>query len=90
MLTIALNKIAPDLLERYLARTGYAAQQTGQPEDPERPFNLWRPVSGDRGAHGRFDRQAHRRSIQLWILAHWPWPAAASGVILALGFILFL
>ena len=29
--------------DRYLARTGYDAQQTDEPEDPGRPDNLWEP-----------------------------------------------
>src|SRR5579863_4642058 len=52
------NKLAPNLLDRYLARTGYAAQQHDGREDPDRPNNLWEPVPGDRGAHGSFDRRA--------------------------------
>src|SRR5438876_2970986 len=48
------NKIASGLFDRYLAKTGYDAQQTDQPADPARPHNLWRPVPGDHGAHGRF------------------------------------
>jgi len=46
---------------RYLARTGYSAQQTGQPRD-RRTGQLYQPLDGatgsDHGAHGRFDRQA--------------------------------
>ena len=29
----------------YLARTGYDAQKTDEPEDPDRPDNLWEPVA---------------------------------------------
>ena len=61
------NKIAPGLGDHYLARTGYEAQQTSEPEDPNRPHNLWQPVPGDHGAHGRFDAQAKSESIQLWV-----------------------
>lgn len=43
---IAGNRIAPAVLDRYLAATGYEAQQTDQPEDPSRPDNLWNPVPG--------------------------------------------
>src|SRR6266567_3779191 len=48
------NKIASGLLDRYLAKTGYDAQQTDQLADPNRQDNLWSPLPGDRGAHGRF------------------------------------
>lgn len=58
------NRVIPGLLDRYLGRTGYSAQQTDEPADPSRASNLWQPVPGDRGAHGRFDGQAHGRSLQ--------------------------
>lgn len=59
------NKIAPGLLDHYLARTGFDSQQTSEPEDPNRPDNLWRPVPGDHGAHGRFDDRTHKASWEL-------------------------
>jgi short-subunit dehydrogenase len=64
------NKIAPGLLDHYLGRTGYASQQTSEPEDPDRPDNLWAPVPGDRGAHGRFDPIAYEVSPQAWLSRH--------------------
>ena len=67
---IIANKLAPGLLDRYLAGTGYAAQQTDQPEDLERADNLWTPLPGDHGAHGRFDSVAHGASAQLWLSQH--------------------
>jgi NAD(P)-dependent dehydrogenase (short-subunit alcohol dehydrogenase family) len=64
------NKIAPGLLDWYLGRTGYAAQQTSEPEDPSRRGNLWEPVPGDHGAHGTFDERATDRSPELWAATH--------------------
>jgi hypothetical protein len=64
------NKMAAGLLDRFLARIGYSAQQTNEPEDTDRPDNLWAPVPGDHGAHGRFDAIAHDTSAQLWFLQH--------------------
>jgi short-subunit dehydrogenase len=52
---IQLHKIAPGLLDRYLAATAYEGQQADEPDDPERPDNLYAPVDVDAGAHGRFD-----------------------------------
>src|SRR5205085_292350 len=52
---IVAQKIFPSLLDRYLARTGYAAQQGDTLVHPNRPDNLDRPVPGDHGAHGRFN-----------------------------------
>ena len=60
------NKFIPGLLDQYLARTGYSGQQSDQPADPSRPDNLWQPVSGDFGVHGRFDNRARRRQMELW------------------------
>jgi hypothetical protein len=72
--TLLANAVAPGLLDRYLARTGYPAQQTDQPRDPDQPANLWQPADGphepDYGAHGRFNGQAKSRSVQLWASQH--------------------
>jgi NAD(P)-dependent dehydrogenase (short-subunit alcohol dehydrogenase family) len=68
--TVWANAVVPGLLDRYLGRTGYRSQQTGEPADPQRPANLWRPVAGDHGAHGRFDPRAHTHSAQLWATTH--------------------
>ena len=90
--TIVANSIAPGLLDRYLGRTGFKSQQADEPEDPNRPFNLWEPVDaqGDHGAHGRFDRTAHGRSAQFWLSARRRWAVlglgAAAAVALARAF----
>src|SRR5438034_7511589 len=59
------NKLVPGLADRYLARTGYDAQQTGEPADPNRPDNLFAPAPGDFAAHGVFDREAKTASALL-------------------------
>ena len=64
------NRIAPRLLDHYLAYIGYSAQQTDEPEPASRPDNLWSPVAGDHGAHGRFDERARGSSPQLWLDTH--------------------
>jgi len=64
-LTLLAQRVAPSLLDRYLGRTGFSSQQMDEPVQPGRPDNLWHPVAGDHGAHGRFDARAHRRSWQL-------------------------
>jgi NAD(P)-dependent dehydrogenase (short-subunit alcohol dehydrogenase family) len=67
---ILANKLAPGLLDRYLARTGFDSQQYDGAEDRNRPDNLWQPVPGDHGAHGTFDTRALTRSPQLWTTEH--------------------
>jgi hypothetical protein len=64
------NRLAPGLLDHYLGLTGYDSQQTDEPEDPNRPDNLWEPVEGDHGAHGVFDDRASDSSPQLWAATH--------------------
>lgn len=78
------NKLAPALLDRYLAKTGFSSQQTNQPEDPDRPNNLWQPVDDDcdYGAHGTFDDRATSKSWELWASMHRGWLAlAGAGVV---------
>ena len=78
--TIWASRFFPSLVDRYLGRTGYSAQQTSEPEDPRRPDNLEEPVGEDRGAHGDFDARARSRSPHLWVTTH-------RGRILALAFV---
>jgi hypothetical protein len=80
VLAIVGNKVSPRLGDAYLARTGYRSQQTSEPIDRHRPDNLWTPVAGDHGAHGRFDTRAHSRSLQLKLTIHRGALAAALGV----------
>ncbi len=72
-LAVYADKVAPGVLDHYLGDTGFASQQqTGQPEDPTRPNNLYAPLDEDRdvGAHGRFDSRATGASGQLWLAMH--------------------
>jgi NAD(P)-dependent dehydrogenase (short-subunit alcohol dehydrogenase family) len=85
------NKIAPGLLDHYLARNGYDSQQHDGPEDRHRADNLWEPVDGDRdhGVHGAFDSRASSRSPQLWTSMHRNW-FVAGGLLLLVGTIVAL
>jgi NAD(P)-dependent dehydrogenase (short-subunit alcohol dehydrogenase family) len=80
--TILANRVAPALLDRYVARTGYGSQQTAEPADPGRPDNLLQPADGtnghDYGAHGGFDGRSHGHSAQAWLSRH----AALSSAVL--------
>jgi hypothetical protein len=72
--TVLASRIAPGLLDRYLARTGYSSQETGEPTEPGRPDNLDAPLDNapgtDHGAHGGFDDKSHHRSLQQWLSEH--------------------
>ncbi|MGH4030108.1 SDR family oxidoreductase [Actinomycetota bacterium Odt1-20B] len=66
--TVLANRVAPALLDRYLARTGFAAQQTDEAAPAHQDGNLWGPEDGpggaDFGAHGAFDDRSRTRSLQ--------------------------
>lgn len=79
------NKIVPALMDSYLARTNYEAQQTDEPVEQNRRDNLWEPLPGDHGAHGAFDDRAYSFSPQLWANTHRRWLAAAAGATGLLG-----
>jgi hypothetical protein len=61
------QRVVPGLLDRYLARIGYRAQQADRPPEPGRPDNLEAFVPGDQGARGEFDAQARGSSLALWL-----------------------
>jgi len=84
--TLIANAVAPGVLDRYLARTGFDAQQTEQRRTPDAQANLWQPVDRDRdyGAHGRFDDRAHGRDPQAWASRHHAGVAALGAGIVAM------
>ncbi len=63
-------KLAPGIGDRYLARTGYEAQQTNELRGIEQRDNLFAPVPGHHGSHGTFDAQARSRSLQMTASMH--------------------
>ena len=79
------QKLFPGLADRYLAENGYEGQQTPEPEDPERPHNLWEPVPGPYGARGTFDAQASGASPQLWATRNRGIVGLAAAGLVALG-----
>jgi short-subunit dehydrogenase len=64
------NKFIPGLLDRYLGRTGFAAQQTDESRPSDQPDNLWSPLPGDAGARGTFTARARGTSPQAWLNLH--------------------
>ncbi len=70
--TLLANAVAAGLLDRYLARTAFSAQQTDDARDTSRPANLWEPVDAeeDHGSHGAFDDTARARSLQVAASVH--------------------
>lgn len=64
------DRLAPGLVDRYLARWTVDDQQTREPVRPERRDNLFAPVPGDHGARGPFSERSRDRSLQLWAATH--------------------
>ncbi|HEY7210774.1 MAG TPA: SDR family oxidoreductase [Bryobacteraceae bacterium] len=81
--------IVPGLADRYLGRTGVDAQQTREPVSPERPDNLFEPVSGDYAAHGIFTATAKSCSLQNWLNLRRAPVAAIAAALLGAGALLW-
>lgn len=64
------TRVIPGMLDHMLAHQAYDGQQSAEPIDPGRRDNLYEPVPGDHGAHGRFDDRAVSSSGQLWATTH--------------------
>jgi hypothetical protein len=83
-LTILGNRVAPALLDWYLAKTNVKGQQSPDHDPPGQQHNTWQPVYGDEvAAHGSFDDKAHSRSPELWFSEHRA--AVGAGAALAAG-----
>jgi short chain dehydrogenase len=52
------QKLSPRAGDLMLLRMGWKSQTTGEPKPVGSPDNLFEPLRGDPGAHGRFDGQA--------------------------------
>ncbi|MFD5793013.1 SDR family oxidoreductase [Streptomyces diastatochromogenes] len=79
--TIWANRLAPAVLDRYLVRTAFGAQQTDSPP-PQGPDNLFSPADAppgdDYGAHGVFDDRSHSHSWQAALARH---PAVSTAAV---------
>jgi len=64
---ILATRIAPGLIDRYLARAGYDGQLVAEPLPANAPSNLFDPVAGHATAHGRFDDVARNTSPEMFI-----------------------
>ncbi len=76
------NRLMPGLLDRYLAKSGYSGQLTDKPLSPDAPDNLFEPVEGDYGSHGRFDKSSRGSSWEMFTDRH---RTALFGAVAAVG-----
>ena len=81
MKAILAQKFVPGIVDRILAKQGYSGQHTDDPLPPGRQDNMYAPVPGDHGAHGRFDARAMPVSKQLDVSLHRSAIAAALGAV---------
>jgi short-subunit dehydrogenase len=84
---ILANRIAPGMIDRYLAKSGYTGQLTDEPVPADAPNNLFKPVPGSYAAHGRFDARARDHSWEVFTSRHRD--AMWAGIGLAAAFIVY-
>lgn len=85
--TLIANAVAPGLLDRYLARTGFDSQQTPDRHRRRDPANLWKPADqhDDFGAHGRFSNNELHLDPQPVASRHHGVLAGTAALIAAIG-----
>jgi short-subunit dehydrogenase len=79
---ILANRIAPGLIDTYLASAGYSGQLTNETLPADAPANLFEAVPGNYGAHGRFDKRSKLGSWEMFTDRHRTafWAAAGIGL----------
>ena len=75
------QKFFPGLLDLYLGKTGYKAQQREEPDSPDRPNNVWHPVPTAFGAHGPFDTKSRPFSLEAQVSKHRGWFVFGCGLL---------
>lgn len=80
------HRVLAGFLDRYLGRRAVRGQQSDEPLPAGRLDNLWHPVPGDKGAHGRFDADSVGTSAQFWLSTHRA--AMAGGLLTVAGAVL--
>lgn len=67
---ILANRIAPGLIDKYLATAGYKGQLSQESLPANAPSNLFESVPGPYGAHGRFDAKSRTGSWEMFTDRH--------------------
>ncbi len=75
------QKFIPGILDFYLGKTGYKAQQRKELDSPDRPDNVWHPVPTTLGAHGPFDKRSRPFSLEAQVSKHRGWVVLGCGVV---------
>src|SRR5205823_12205041 len=75
------QKFLPGIMDVYLGKTGYKAQQIpGEPKDPDAPNNLYSFVPGVHSARGKFGDRSARNSLEISLSLHGGSIAAVAAV----------
>lgn len=64
------QKLSPRAGDLVLLRNGWKGQHTEELKPTDSPDNLFEPMAGDPGAHGRFDDQARKTTAWTWLRLH--------------------
>jgi NADP-dependent 3-hydroxy acid dehydrogenase YdfG len=75
------QKFVPALLDRYLARKGFAMQMADEPNDQHGHDILFAPLPGDPGAHGPYRERERGADLQMRLRPHAKAIAAAMGLV---------
>jgi NAD(P)-dependent dehydrogenase (short-subunit alcohol dehydrogenase family) len=75
------QKLVPGLLDIYLGKTGYKAQQRDVPDSPDRADNVYQPVPTSFGADGPFDTQSRPFSLEAEVSKHRGWFVFGCGIL---------
>jgi hypothetical protein len=64
------QKLAPRAADLVLLRNGWTGQHTDEPKPTDATDNLFEPMPGDPGPHGRFDGTARKTTAWTWLRLH--------------------
>ena len=64
------QKLSPRVGDLILLRTGWSGQHTQELKPTDSPDNLFEPLPGDPGPHGRFDDGSRKSTAWTWLRLH--------------------
>ena len=74
------QKLSPRAGDLVLLRNGWKAQHTQELKPQDSPDNLFEPMPGDPGAHGRFDDRSRESTAWTWLRLNRGLLAAGAGL----------
>jgi NAD(P)-dependent dehydrogenase (short-subunit alcohol dehydrogenase family) len=74
------QKVSPRAGDLILLRNGWKNQHTDELKPTNSPDNLFGPLPGDPGPHGRFDPRSHETTAWTWLRLHRGLAGAALGL----------